>query len=166
MGRDVSRFSWGFGLVCAFAVAWGVTGCGGGDGTTTRNTAAAQPGFAAQVSIGTPVSGVVLVSEEGKTLYTYGRDQKGSGRSSCTGRCAKTWPPLTTVASPKPYRIGLQPALLGTIKRSDGVKQVTYAGYPLYMFSGDTTGQTLGLGKKSFGATWLALTPEGKRFEG
>ena len=59
---------------------------------------------------------------------------------------------------------GVQRSLLGTIRRPDGTRQVSYAGHPLYLFSGDTgRGQTNGEGLHDFGAGWYALTPSGKK---
>ena len=46
---------------------------------------------------------------------------------------------------------------LGTIKR-DGKLQVTYNGWPLYTFAGDTqAGQDKGENIKSDGGTWLVI---------
>jgi predicted lipoprotein with Yx(FWY)xxD motif len=43
---------------------------------------------------------------------------------------------------------------------------VTYAGHPLYLFSGDTRrGQTNGEGLKDFGAGWYVLMPSGKKID-
>jgi hypothetical protein len=51
---------------------------------------------------------------------------------------------------------------LGTITRSDGTKQVTYDGHPLYYFSGDSgTGMATGQGSDSFGAKWWLVAPSG-----
>jgi hypothetical protein len=53
---------------------------------------------------------------------------------------------------------------LGTITRSDGTKQVTYAGHPLYYFAGDSAaGQTNGEGSHGFGAPWYVVAPSGQQ---
>jgi predicted lipoprotein with Yx(FWY)xxD motif len=45
---------------------------------------------------------------------------------------------------------------------STGGKQVTYAGHPLYTYSGDSgPGQTSYVGAKSFGGTWYAINASG-----
>jgi predicted lipoprotein with Yx(FWY)xxD motif len=55
---------------------------------------------------------------------------------------------------------------LGTITRSDGSKQVTYKGHPLYLFAKDKDGgDAYGQGIKSFGAGWYALAPSGKKVD-
>jgi hypothetical protein len=51
---------------------------------------------------------------------------------------------------------------LGTITRSDGSKQVTYDGHPLYYFSGDSgAGTASGQGSDGFGAKWWLVAPTG-----
>jgi predicted lipoprotein with Yx(FWY)xxD motif len=61
---------------------------------------------------------------------------------------------------------GAEPSLLGSIRRADGTRQVTYAGHPLYLFFGDARrGQTNGEGLKDFGAGWYVLMPSGKKID-
>ncbi len=56
---------------------------------------------------------------------------------------------------------------LGTITRSDGTKQVTYDGHPLYYFVGDSAaGQTNGQGSDNFGAKWWLVAPSGAEITG
>ena len=51
---------------------------------------------------------------------------------------------------------------LGTITRSDGTKQVTYNGHPLYYYAGDSgAGMASGQGSDSFGAKWWLVSPSG-----
>src|SRR5690242_14086480 len=94
---------------------------------------AAAPAPAAQapaaVKLGSTGLGRVLVDAHGRTLYVWAHD-KGS-KSTCSGQCASFWPPLTTKGKPIAAR-GVRGALLGTSRRSDGRKQVTYNGHPLY----------------------------------
>jgi hypothetical protein len=59
---------------------------------------------------------------------------------------------------------GAKTADLGTITRSDGSKQVTYDGHPLYFFAGDSgPGQTNGQASDSFGAKWWLVAPAGTK---
>jgi predicted lipoprotein with Yx(FWY)xxD motif len=59
---------------------------------------------------------------------------------------------------------GVTASDLGTISRSDGTKQVTYGGHPLYYYSRDTgAGQTNGEGLTAFGAAWYLLAPSGQQ---
>ena len=57
---------------------------------------------------------------------------------------------------------GAKGSLLGTVKRTDGKLQVTYAGHPLYYFVESTTpGNVSGQGANAFGAHWDAVRPTG-----
>jgi hypothetical protein len=57
---------------------------------------------------------------------------------------------------------GAQASDLGTITRSDGTKQVTYDGHPLYYFAGDSgPGTASGQGNDGFGAKWWLVSPSG-----
>ncbi len=79
--------------------------------------------------------GRILTDAQGKTLYYYAVDVRGSGVSSCAGQCAVTWPVFSVdairVSSP------LNPADFGFITRADGTKQAAYMGRPLYLSSFD-----------------------------
>jgi predicted lipoprotein with Yx(FWY)xxD motif len=109
--------------------------------------------------------GTFLVDGEGKTVYLFEKDKKGSGASTCSGACASAWPPVTTSAAPKAAG-GASMSMLGTIKRADGTMQVTYNGWPLYYYVSDTKpGQTTGEGNKGFGAPWYVLTAQGNKID-
>jgi predicted lipoprotein with Yx(FWY)xxD motif len=102
--------------------------------------------------------GSFLTDESGKALYVYAPDT--STKSACVGQCLSVWPPLTTGGTPSASG-GATADKLGTIARTGGVKQVTYAGHPLYYFAGDTeSGQTNGQG---IAGKWSLLTPSGTR---
>ncbi len=83
------------------------------------------------------------------TLYKFASDTKGGTTSACTGACATTWPPLTVTSTAQLRAPTTAPKALATIARTDiaaGTLQVTYDGYPLYFYSGDTAlGKTDGL---------------------
>jgi len=118
---------------------------------------------AAKVSTAHTALGSVVVDSRGRTLYLFEKDKRG--HSACSGVCAAYWPPLLTSAKPLAAP-GTKQSLLGTIRRSDGGKQVTFAGHPLYLFSGDTKrGETNGEGLTDFGASWYALSPSGKKID-
>jgi len=104
-----------------------------------------------------------VVNGSGRTLYIFEKDSKGM--SACDGACASYWPPL--VSNGKPVALsGVDQSLVGTTKRADGTEQVTYNGWPVYMFIGDKQpGQTSGEGLTDFGASWDALTPAGAKIE-
>jgi predicted lipoprotein with Yx(FWY)xxD motif len=104
--------------------------------------------------------GKVLFDGRGFVLYAFTRDR---GRSACYGACAKAWPPY--FASKGTLRVGpgVKRSLLGTVKRKNGKRQVTYAGRPLYYYVGDrSAGQILCQDVDEFGGTWLVVRPSGK----
>ena len=103
--------------------------------------------------------GRVLVNSKGHTLYLFKKD-KGA-KSSCYGSCATFWPPAlkhgTVTLGP-----GLKKSLLGTTRRRNGTRQLTYNKHPLYTYKLDTrAGQTTGQGVNGFGAKWWALSASG-----
>ena len=105
--------------------------------------------------------GTVLVNGSGLTLYRFTSDKKGS--SSCTGGCASVWPPLVVHGRPS-AGTGIRASKLGTIRRSNGQMQVTYAGYPLYLYAADTkAGSDEGEG---VGGSWFAVASSGALVKG
>jgi predicted lipoprotein with Yx(FWY)xxD motif len=99
----------------------------------------------------------------GRSLYLFEKDT--GGKPTCYGTCAQGWPPLLTSGTPA-AGTGAGASLLGTVKRTDGTVQVTYAGHPLYFFAGDsTTGDIKGENVHAFGADWYLVSPAGKKVE-
>jgi predicted lipoprotein with Yx(FWY)xxD motif len=130
--------------------------------TTTQSSSAAAKGET--IAVKKSKVGGILVDEEGHVLYLFEAD-KGP-QSTCSGACAKAWPPVTTSGAPVAER-GALASKLGTTKRSDGKSQVTYGGHPLYYYAEDTKpGQMKGQGSKQFGAEWYVVGPAGKKVEG
>ena len=104
--------------------------------------------------------GRVLFDGRGYVLYAFTRDV--NGRSACYGACAKAWPVYCVKGTPRAGN-GIKRSLLGTTKRRDGRRQVTYAGRPLYYYVGDTkAGQIRCQNAVEFGGTWLIVRPSGK----
>jgi predicted lipoprotein with Yx(FWY)xxD motif len=131
-----------------------------GTSTSTTHTTSST---AAVVTTKKTSLGTFLVDARGRTLYLWDAD-KGS-MSACSGACAQAWPPLTATATPKASG-AVKASLLGTTKRADGSREVTYAGHPLYTFAGDTqTGKTTGEGSNGFGAPWWVVSPAGKALQ-
>ena len=89
--------------------------------------------------------GYVLALADGDVVYTYGNDKKG-GPPSCTSSCAASWPAVTGV--PMTNAGEKLPGALGVVTMSNGGKQITYNGYPLYIFKSEkplaTTGEGVG----------------------
>ena len=138
--------------------------------TTTTTGVKAVPGPASgtepiyEVSTGTvPGLGTVLVAGNGFTLYMFAPDKR-SGVSTCYKACATAWPPLLLVGTDGPvYGHGVNPNLLGTTKRTDGTVQLTYNGWPLYLWVTDSVpGQATGQGINNNGGLWYVLNPAGQ----
>jgi predicted lipoprotein with Yx(FWY)xxD motif len=102
--------------------------------------------------------GSLLVSAGGMTLYHMTVEKPGSVK--CTGVCAKFWPPLVVSHGAKPTAgAGVNGSKLGTIKRPDGRVQVTFAGFPLYLYAADKKpGDVKGQGVEK---VWFAVTAAG-----
>ncbi|VVE27388.1 lipoprotein [Pandoraea pneumonica] len=93
----------------------------------------------------------MLVDGQNRTIYTFDKDEAGSGKSACNGPCAEAWPPVMAMLGAKPegdYSI---------IKRDDGKMQWAYKGKPMYLFTKDAApGDMKGDGFKD---VWHAIKP-------
>jgi predicted lipoprotein with Yx(FWY)xxD motif len=99
--------------------------------------------------------GSYLANNTDYTLYLFTNDTQNSGVSSCYGQCATFWQAFHGNSSSLVLPAGLNASSFGTLKRTDGTTQISYEGWPLYFYSGDTSaGQTNGQGK--FG-TWFVV---------
>jgi predicted lipoprotein with Yx(FWY)xxD motif len=81
-----------------------------------------------------PNFGNILTDSNGRSLYFF-FDDAGSG-SSCDAGCAMIWP-IFYVGNPA-VSSGLSSADFAVITRSDGSKQTTYKGWPLYYYADDS----------------------------
>jgi predicted lipoprotein with Yx(FWY)xxD motif len=133
----------------------GSYGYGGGGGGSSSSASAVT------LKAVTSPLGTILVDQDGKTLYLFEADS--TNKSNCSGSCLSLWPPL--MASGKATAgSGVTAGMIGT---ATGSSQVTYAGHPLYWFSGDTkAGDTNGEGLNDFGGEWYAISPAGTAVKG
>ena len=100
--------------------------------TPTTQPAAASGSGSSQTLDARTISGqAVLTNSQGLTLYTFAPDK--TDKSVCYGDCATYWPPVPGNMSAGPGVTGT----IGTITRTDGTKQATYDGHPLYTYIGD-----------------------------
>jgi predicted lipoprotein with Yx(FWY)xxD motif len=137
------------GLACA-ALSAVLCACGG----TTNTNAGPTVGVITVAGLGR-----VLADSTGYVLYIFLPDNRGA--STCLTVCAEQWPPLVlppTKRSPTAGP-GVENKLLGTTRRPDGTRQVTYNDWPLYTYIGDTAGIVTGQGE-SMGA-WYAISADG-----
>ena len=95
-----------------------------------------------------------------RAIYIFQRDRPN--RSRCYGQCAELWPPVYTSDRPVAGR-GIRRSLLGTTRRSDGRRQVTYAGKPLYYYANERPGQVLCHRVNLNGGLWWVIGPNGRR---
>ena len=153
-------------VASVFGVALLVAACGSSSSSsTTASAPAPTPSSSSGTSAALSISavkgsaGTHLAGASGRAIYLWVADS--GGKSSCMGSCAQAWPPVIASAAPS-AAAGVSAAQLGTITRSDGTKQVTYKGHPLYYFAGDTqAGTTNGQGSNQFGAKWWLVAPSG-----
>ena len=101
-------------------------------------------------------------------VYTFSGDSPYY-RAACAddATCARAWPPLLT--SDVPGHSGISGYGIGTIRIAGGLRQVTWYGHPLYLFSHEALAPTAtgsgapagnGNGVKAFGGTFrLVVNP-------
>jgi predicted lipoprotein with Yx(FWY)xxD motif len=113
-----------------------------------------------------PVAGLgsVLVDGKGITLYLYATDVRGTP-SRCYDIRAVQWPPLVLprgVARPIAGH-GTVAGLLGSVPRTDGSTQITYNGWPLYLWPPDRSpGMATGQALTNAGGLWYVINSDGK----
>jgi predicted lipoprotein with Yx(FWY)xxD motif len=160
------RKIWGAAGLAALALT--VSACAS-SGSSSSGTAANTPAAGGNSSSSAPAaaggntvtvktigSQQVLVDSKGMTLYWFAIDT--STKSNCTGSCLTYWPP---VKGPVTAGSGVT-GTLGTITGSDGTKQATYMGHPLYTYVGDSApGQNKGNGLNLSGGLWYEMTVSG-----
>ncbi len=151
----------GLALVCAIAIS----ACGSAaKAATSSPSAAPAPTSISTVSTATIGSlGQVLVGSGGRTLYLLSSDHRATPTCTPVGGCTTTWPPLRPPAGGHlSAALGARASLLATIHTPSG-PQLTYDGWPLYLFAGDSrAGVANGQGLHSFGGTWSAVAPSGQ----
>jgi predicted lipoprotein with Yx(FWY)xxD motif len=132
-----------------------LAGCGGsssssGGSSTTPNAAGRPSNNVGGVVPGDTVLivqrsklGYVLALANGDVVYTYKNDKQG-GSPTCTSSCAALWPAVTGI--PMTNSGEKLPGTLGVVTMANGGKQITYNGYPLYIFKSERPLATTGDG--------------------
>jgi len=102
---------------------------------------------------------VLVLDSHGFPLYFYSRDHDKPSATSCLSQCAVDWPPA--LAGDGTLQLaGIGSARIGTLRRPDGLLQLTLDGWPLYRYSGDPVpGAGNGNG---INGTWYLIGPYGK----
>jgi predicted lipoprotein with Yx(FWY)xxD motif len=149
-----------------------LVGCGDADDDMAASSpapakTASSPESAAQPSArGTKLVvrrsdfGRMLFNSEKQAIYIFDNDTRRT--SNCYGDCAEAWPPVFTKAKPVAGR-GVREGLLGTTKRRNGKKQVTYDGKPLYYYAHEGPGEVLCHDVFLNGGYWWVVGPNGNR---
>ena len=120
--------------------------------------------LAPAASAGTKVS--LRDSEYGRMLWgpgpqaVYVFETEEDGEPRCYTRCAKAWPPMLTEGRPR-AGAGVDETLLGTTRRRNGDRQVTYAGRPLYYYEHEGRNEVLCHNVHLNGGWWWAVGRDG-----
>jgi predicted lipoprotein with Yx(FWY)xxD motif len=103
--------------------------------------------------------GRVLFDANGQVVYAFEIDH--ANESNCTSaECLKAWPPVFTREKPSAGE-GVNPRMLGMIRRSDGRLHVTYNGRPLYFYQHEAPGEIKCHNVDLHGGLWWVVTPRG-----
>ena len=133
-------------------------------GASSAGSAAASGAGKTVITTASASGSTFLTDGSGRAVYLWAKDTGDA--STCTGACAGAWPPVTATGTVTASGSAMA-SDLGTITRSDGTKQVTYDGHPLYYFAGDSgPGTATGQGSDNFGAKWWLVAPSGSDVTG
>ena len=131
--------------------------------TPAATTPAAAPASSSGALATKRASGATVLAAGPRHLTVYLFEADRGASSACSGACAAVWPPV-----PATHVVagGARSALVGSIVRADGRRQLTYAGHPLYFYARDgDAGDAYGQGISSFGASWYVVTPAGAKVD-
>ena len=125
-------------------------------GVQARQTMTPSP----TLKVRTTRFGKILFAGNGRVVYGFTRDRR-NGPSQCYGACAAAWPVYFARGTLK-AGTGVKQSLLGTVRRRDGRRQVTYNGWPLYYYAHEKAGEVKCQNVVTHGGTWLVERPSGK----
>ena len=137
-------------LVATLAIAVSATLSGG----PTASAAGTR------ITVSNSQFGPMVWGPKRQAIYVFQRD--GFKRSRCYGECARAWPPVLTTGTPVAGK-GARKSLLGTIRRRDGRRQVTYRGRPLYYYDHEASGEVRCHNVDLHGGLWWVIGADGKR---
>ena len=155
----------------AGAAAALLAACSGGSaasgGGTSSNapapTTSSSSASATSADLATTQSslGTIVVDSKGRTVYLFTQDTNNPPKSNCDTGCDSVWPPVPAPASGTPTLSGVDSSKVGVVTRSDGSKQLTLNGWPLYEYEGDSApGDVKG---ENLQGSWFAVTPQGTK---
>jgi predicted lipoprotein with Yx(FWY)xxD motif len=154
-----------------FVVALAFTGCGDDEPSAADERAADRSGQpkgepaakarrGTRIKVGDSEFGRMLFGSNGQAIYVFERDSRG--RTVCYGDCARAWPPVLTKGRPRAGK-GVRKSLLGTVRRRNGKRQVTYARKPLYFYAHEGPGEVRCHNVDLNGGFWWVVGPDGRR---
>ena len=130
------------------------------DGPATESPSPSSPARRGRVvKVAASDYGPMLFDRSGQAIYLFDREHTSSPR--CYGGCARAWPPVLTEGRPRGVGAA-RSGLLGTTRRKDGSRQVTYAGHPLYFYAHEGKNEVLCHNVSEFGGLWQVVTPAGE----
>lgn len=156
-------------LILGAAATVAACGSSSSPGTAASSSSGAAAGTSPSAAVTISAKsvsgfGTVLVNGQGRTLYMLTSEKGGKITCTSSNGCTKIWPEIalpkgTTAAK---AGSGVQSSMLGTVKDASGNLEVTFNGWPLYTFSGDSgPGAAKGEGITHFGGTWYVLNTSG-----
>ncbi len=127
--------------------------------TNTTKPTTITPGTYSVASRYNATVGNYVTDGKGMSLYIYMLDTPYGGTSSCYGSCATIWHAFYASNVTAAANSTVNTKAFNTISRTDGTKQLTYYGRPLYYYSGDSApGQIKGQGLLGL---WYLMSPSG-----
>jgi predicted lipoprotein with Yx(FWY)xxD motif len=141
--------------------ALALSACSSAGSSQATTTAATYTVATADV----PGVGTVLTNGAGRTFYIL--SSEAGGKLTCTDAngCTAVWPDTELPAGMTSgvAGSGVQASVLGTVRSAEGKLYLSYGGWPLYTYTGDSgPHQSNGQGVNSFGGTWTAITVAGQ----
>jgi predicted lipoprotein with Yx(FWY)xxD motif len=138
---------------------------GSGDFAKYTSESSAQTKAAAMQWVALAKAGVVgdlgpvVINGTGVVLYRFDNDSAKPSKSTCTGTCAESWIPVLIAPTGTIYLTDVKKPAVGTVRRDDGMFQVTLGGWPLYRYvKDDKLGAHNGQGIDD---AWFAVRPDG-----
>ena len=128
------------------------------DAAMKKDDAAMEDGKGTTITLGDSEFGSMLFDSNKQAIYVFENDR--DGETVCYDDCAEAWPPVFTSGAPKAGK-GVDGSLLGTVKRRDGKRQVTYAGKPLYFYAHERPGEVKCHNVDLNGGLWWVVGPDG-----
>lgn len=104
--------------------------------------------------------GEVVENDKGFVFYRFDEDSNNPAKTTCQGDCNKVWKPALTIDG-KPTLKGVDAKVVGTVTRSDGTKQLTIKGWPIYTYIGDKKAGTWK--GQNVNGKWFVIRPDGAK---